>query len=344
MGATTLPVAPLSLARLPGNITFTELGARMTNPRDKYGCRIRVQYPRVSSVDGPVPPALPVPNCECGHPAVVQQSRHRVTAARVFYECRSDECFFFEWIDGQEMYDPRILLFPWNRKSFEYKAFKRWVPPPPNPPPMTNDEKVAAARLQVRNPPLCHCEYWSELETPPVGLDYTPFFRCALVGSVSETGWRLCDFQEYVYGRKSHWPVNEELKDLLQQYINGKEPLPCDKYPVPTRSMIGLPIVSPPPLCDFQQWIDTERSEEALEYISSWKRGKARDKELAARHKAEREKREEEERRREKECKKAKEKRDKERERRKERIRRAKEAVEAGGPDVLRKGKWPRCT
>ncbi|TVU34630.1 hypothetical protein EJB05_16471 [Eragrostis curvula] len=573
----------------------------MTYPRDKYGCRIRVQYPRVSSVDGPVPPTLPVPNCECGHPAVVQQSRHRVTAARAFYECRSDECFFFQWIDGQEMYDPRILLFPWNRKSFEYKAFKRWVPPPPNPPPMTNDEKVAAARLRVRNPPLCHCEYWSELETPPVGLDYTPFFRCALVGS---TGWRLCDFQEYVYGRKSHWPVNE-LEDLLQQYINGKEPLPCDKYPpklcpcgVPAREGVvpselgdgyfcgntvgdndawhtrrcdwetfpgrtklldqirrtvppydqwlleetrnrvrsvngivippgwiisnikhefntdfdgallhwrknkdkyptrgdwvpltesmredgllrfinwnnrlelnewcsnklieladpviqeekrkkkeeekrrqveaykeaqlrnpgslesffarltenarkrreeqaraamvasvsrlgnlddegtteanapndregtqvdeqeeealgyylppskyyakcdepppmcwcGDPCKSPPPLCDFQQWIDTERSEEALEYISSWKRGKAREKELAARHKAERE---EEERRREEERKKAKEKRDKERERRRERVRRAKEAVEAGGPDVLRKGKWPRCT
>ncbi|TVU41699.1 hypothetical protein EJB05_15242, partial [Eragrostis curvula] len=147
-GALSLVLRFLRLEEIvPGPICGKVIPKGMSYRRDKYGCCIKVQYPRVSSIDGPVPPALPVPICECGNPAVVQQSRHRVTAGRAFYQCRSDECFFFQWIDGQEMYDPRILLFPWNQKSYEYKNFKRWVPPPPNPPPMTNDEKVVAARL-----------------------------------------------------------------------------------------------------------------------------------------------------------------------------------------------------
>ncbi|TVT98115.1 hypothetical protein EJB05_56599, partial [Eragrostis curvula] len=166
--------------------------------------------------------------------------------------------------------------------------------------------------------------------------------RAAMVASVSRLG-NLDDegtTEANAPNDREGTQVDEQEEEALGYYLPpSKYYAKCDEPP--PMCWCGDPCKSPPPLCDFQQWIDTERSEEALEYISSWKRGKAREKELAARHKAERE---EEERRREEERKKAKEKRDKERERRRERVRRAKEAVEAGGPDVLRKGKWPRCT
>ena len=49
--------------------------------------RPRELYPDESSKDAPVPPELPVPNCDCGRPADVFQSRHPDTAARCFYTC-----------------------------------------------------------------------------------------------------------------------------------------------------------------------------------------------------------------------------------------------------------------
>ena len=42
-------------------------------------------YPDEFSKDATVPPELPVPNCDCGRPADVFQSRHPDTAARYFY-------------------------------------------------------------------------------------------------------------------------------------------------------------------------------------------------------------------------------------------------------------------
>ena len=39
--------------------------------------RPRELYPDASSKDAPVPPDLPVPNCDCGFPAHVCQSKHR---------------------------------------------------------------------------------------------------------------------------------------------------------------------------------------------------------------------------------------------------------------------------
>jgi len=91
---------------------------------------------------------------------------------------------FFQWIDPPEMFNPQILLFAYDRKSSPYHSFKRWVPPPPNPPPMTDEEKEEATTHRVRNTPLCKCGYRSELANPPVGLDYTPFWRCPIVLSV----------------------------------------------------------------------------------------------------------------------------------------------------------------
>ena len=44
-------------------------------------------YPDASSKDAPIPPNLPIRNCDCGRPADVFQSRHVDTAARCFYTC-----------------------------------------------------------------------------------------------------------------------------------------------------------------------------------------------------------------------------------------------------------------
>lgn len=55
-------------------------------------------YPNASSKDAPVPPDLPVPNCDCGRPAVVFRSRHPDMAPHCFYTCSSfndhAKCFF----------------------------------------------------------------------------------------------------------------------------------------------------------------------------------------------------------------------------------------------------------
>jgi hypothetical protein len=48
-------------------------------------------------------------------------------------------CFFFQWIDGSDKFDPRYLLFAnWLCGRTSHERFKRWVSPPPNPPPMTD--------------------------------------------------------------------------------------------------------------------------------------------------------------------------------------------------------------
>src|SRR6185312_9660099 len=166
--------------------------------------KIEIQYPTVRCEDAPVPPALPVPNCECGIPAEVKQSRWRTTAARAYYMCSvksemhtvsagrdtyywTEPCMFFQWIDGPDKFDPRIRLFPYDKDETKpLNEFKRWVPPPPNPPPMTNEEKQAAACIRVENPPLCYCGHPSKLQHPNLELPkkFTPFFRYRLTTHV----------------------------------------------------------------------------------------------------------------------------------------------------------------
>jgi hypothetical protein len=43
----------------------------------------------LSSKDANVPPDLSVPNCDCGRPVWVCQSKHPDTTARCFYLCGS---------------------------------------------------------------------------------------------------------------------------------------------------------------------------------------------------------------------------------------------------------------
>jgi hypothetical protein len=92
---------------------------------------------------------------------------------------------FFQWIDGPEIFDPQILLFPYDgNESSPLHSFKRWVPPLPNPPPMIDEEKDEASTYRVCNPPACKCGYHAELVNPPAGLDYTLFFHCPIPLSV----------------------------------------------------------------------------------------------------------------------------------------------------------------
>jgi hypothetical protein len=64
----------------------------------------------------------------------------------LFFLSKKDRCRFFQWIDGPEMFDPQIHLFPYDKnESSPLCSFKHWVPPPPNLPPMTNKEKDEAS-------------------------------------------------------------------------------------------------------------------------------------------------------------------------------------------------------
>ncbi|KAG2630405.1 hypothetical protein PVAP13_3KG487101 [Panicum virgatum] len=166
------------------------------------------QYPSECDEDDLVPHALPVPFCRCepgNQLAEVKQSRHPKTAGRAFYICKWNDslnpchCFFFQWIDGPDKFDPRIRLFPYYRsESWAYNEFRRWVPPPPNPPPMTEEEKQEAAIYCVNNPPKCHCSVRAKLQRPNIGVPpkFTLFFRCSL---------KTREVREFESGKKP-WP------------------------------------------------------------------------------------------------------------------------------------------
>jgi hypothetical protein len=75
------------------------------------------------------------------------------------------------------MFNPQILLFPYDRnESSPLRSFKYWVPPPPNLLLMTDEEKEEVTTHRVCNSPTCKCGYRSELVNPPAGLDYTLFW------------------------------------------------------------------------------------------------------------------------------------------------------------------------
>jgi hypothetical protein len=97
---------------------------------------------------------------------------------------------------------------------------------------------------------------------------------------------------------------------------------------------------TPPPLCDFEQWIDTEIKEADMRLLQGLKEWDAeRLKILEKRRREEataKEHKEEEERSRVATCR-------EEREKKLERVRRAKTAMEEN-PDAQKKGKWSRCT
>ena len=97
---------------------------------------------------------------------------------------------------------------------------------------------------------------------------------------------------------------------------------------------------TPPPLCDFEQWINTEIKPKDKEWMQKLLQWETEDKKMMEKRHGEeaakKEHKEEEERRRVAAYR-------EEREKKLERARRAKAAMEEN-PDALRKGKWPRCT
>jgi vacuolar-type H+-ATPase subunit I/STV1 len=97
---------------------------------------------------------------------------------------------------------------------------------------------------------------------------------------------------------------------------------------------------TPPPLYDFEQWIDTEIKESDKRLLQGLKEWDAERLEILEKRRkeeaAEKEHKEEEERRRVAVYR-------EERGKKLERVRRAKIAMEEN-PDAQRKGKWPRCT
>ncbi|TVU04899.1 hypothetical protein EJB05_48043 [Eragrostis curvula] len=119
---------------------------------------------------------------------------------------------------------------------------------------------------------------------------------------------------------------------------------------------------SPPPLCEFIQYVDTEQTPEDIAHVyrvaqrarRHWldmeaeesreeerRNMRQENEERRRKYEAERKQREEAERRRkQEEDRLAYEAREAERERMRERARRAR----AAGPDAFRKGKYPRCT
>ena len=97
---------------------------------------------------------------------------------------------------------------------------------------------------------------------------------------------------------------------------------------------------TPPPLCDFEEWIDTEIKESdkrLLQALKKWdmERCKAYEKRLKE-EAAEKERKEEEKRRKVAAFM-------EEREKKRERVRQAKAAMKEN-LDAMRKEKWPRCT
>jgi hypothetical protein len=97
---------------------------------------------------------------------------------------------------------------------------------------------------------------------------------------------------------------------------------------------------TPPPLCDFEQWIDTKISEtnkRLLKSLKEWDAERKKRHERRLREEAlEKERKEEEEMRLEAEFR-------ADREKKLDRMRHAKAAMEEN-PDAQRKRKWPRCT
>jgi hypothetical protein len=97
---------------------------------------------------------------------------------------------------------------------------------------------------------------------------------------------------------------------------------------------------TPPPLCDFEQWIDTEIKEADMRLLQGLKEWDAERLEILEKRRIEeaaaKEHKKEEKRRRVAACR-------EEREKKLERVRRAKAAMEEN-PNAQKKGKWPRCT
>nr|TKW14515.1 hypothetical protein SEVIR_5G173100v2 [Setaria viridis] len=172
-------------------------------------------------------------------------------------------------------------------------------------------------------------------------------------GGIPWRGQEGAELGESEEGRRSH--LRQELPDqLLRGWVHvrritlvlrgrwqwaGSREGTTSGVPVPM-CFCGDPCKTLPPLCDFEQWIDTEikpEDKEEMQKMLQWEAEKKETMEKRRREEAaEKEHKEEDERRRVAANR-------EEREKKLERARQAKAAIEEN-PDALRKGKWPRCT
>jgi hypothetical protein len=149
----------------------------------KRGCP-RELYSDVSSKDAPVPPNLPVSNCDCGRSAwyVNPNIQTRLLAASTFvalltyvaydlcviivyymctnasfHLCRSTRCVFSS--------GSTVLINLTLNISFSLIGCAEGVVMsvlsvgclPPNPLPMTDEEKYVATERRLKSPPRCDC-------------------------------------------------------------------------------------------------------------------------------------------------------------------------------------------
>ncbi|TVU42540.1 hypothetical protein EJB05_08952, partial [Eragrostis curvula] len=166
----------------------------------------------------------------------------------------------------------------------------------------------------------------------------SPVFKAELYGPVGE------DNNQHITIQDMHSAV---FRALLHYVYTDSLPAMEDLDSDGNNDMIKYLLVAadrPPPICDFKEWIDTERSELAMEVVERKVTAKRIRRENAARAIAERERKEAKERECVEERKKEAEQHEKERERKRERARWAKQALEEGCSQAVRKGKWPRYT
>jgi hypothetical protein len=151
-----------------------------------------------------------------------------------------------------------------------------------------------------------------------------------------------------VYGMR-FWMCNNYDHSPIKPFGNVR-PKVCNTCSIYDLNLFSLYVLTclcaktPPALCDFRQWLDTEQAQADKEHVQRTARSAAESWQRMLRAEQEEEKRKarEEEVRARKEAaeREAAEAREADRERKRERARRAK----AAGPEAIRKGKYPRCT
>ena len=81
-----------------------------------------------------------------------------------------------------------------------------------------------------------HCEIWNHRI---YFLSPVKFGGELIIFAFHHDGWRLCDFEELIYGPKPVYPEN--LETVLQDCIEGRRvPLPCDEQ-APIKCPCGVP-------------------------------------------------------------------------------------------------------
>ncbi|KAG2563758.1 hypothetical protein PVAP13_8KG367902, partial [Panicum virgatum] len=70
----------------------------------------------------------------------------------------------------------------------------------------------------------CHSFFFQWIDGPD---KFDPRIRLFPYYPSESDGWPTCDFNEYIYGPRSHWPTEEEVRD----FESGKKPWPCTTTP-----------------------------------------------------------------------------------------------------------------